>query len=145
MATKEKLVTVKREIGDLRSNALSVTEQNILDFIENQVNKEDELFNAFEQSVNEKKFNEALILFFQVIQRTNLMYSYIFQPNIISMLANAKIATVVQDLIDCLSEIVADVVATIKANIKEMGLESISVTMLSNPPSINITLGIKNA
>ncbi|MCY0882761.1 MAG: hypothetical protein OWQ50_02910, partial [Acidianus infernus] len=67
------------------------------------------------------------------------------QPSVLSMLSNEKFSKIVQDLLDCISQIISDVVLTFKHNMKQFGLESVNVNIASNPPSISISLAIKNA
>ena len=145
MIAKDKITSLREELNSLSETSLSIAEQGILQFIKEQIDKEEELVNNFDKSTSEQNYDKAISDFFQLIQRTNLMYAYIMQPSVISMLSNEKFSKIVQDLVDCISQIISDVVLTFKHNIKQFGLESVSVNISSNPPSIGISLAIKNA
>jgi hypothetical protein len=145
MIAKDKISSLRRELNNLSETNLSIAEQGILQFIKEQVDKEEELVSNFDKSTSENNYDKAISDFFQLIQRTNLMYAYIMQPSVLSMLSNEKFSKIVQDLLDCISQIISDVVLTFKNNMKQFGLDSVNVNITSNPPSISISLAIKNA
>ncbi|MUM64789.1 hypothetical protein D1867_05920 [Acidianus infernus] len=145
MIAKDKISSLREELNNLSETNLSIAEQGILQFIKEQIDKEEELVSNFDKSTSENNYDKAVSDFFQLIQRTNLMYAYIMQPSVLSMLSNEKFSKIVQDLLDCISQIISDVVLTFKHNMKQFGLESVNVNITSNPPSISISLAIKNA
>lgn len=145
MIAKDKISSLREELNNLSETNLSIAEQGILQFIKEQVDKEEELVSNFDKSTSENNYDKAISDFFQLIQRTNLMYAYIMQPSVLSMLSNEKFSKIVQDLLDCISQIISDVVLIFKHNMKQFGLDSVNVNITSNPPSISISLAIKNA
>lgn len=145
MISKEKISLIRKELDKISETKLSVAEQGIVFFLKEQIEKEESLLSDFETMINQKNFSSALNSFFQLIQRTNLMYAYLIQPSILAMLSNEKISKLIQDVIDCVAQIVSDIVILFRDNLKQIGLESITVNINSNPPAINISLAIKSA
>ncbi|ARM75654.1 hypothetical protein [Acidianus manzaensis] len=145
MISKEKISSIRKELDTLSESNLSVAEQGILSFLKEQVEKEENLLSEFENNINQKNYNDALTSFFQLIQRTNMMYVYVIQPSILSMLSNERISKIIQDTIDCIAQIISDIVILFKNNMKDFGLESLNININSNPPSISLSLAIKNA
>ncbi|AWR94625.1 hypothetical protein [Acidianus brierleyi] len=145
MIAKTRMENLYREIEGLQQINLSLAEQGILSFLKEQARKEEDLILEFEKNISEKKWDESLISFFQLGQRTNLIFSYLVQPAVISSLSSSKIAEIAQDLVDCLSTTIAEAVISLKNNMKNIGIESITSSLNSNPPSINISLVLKSA
>jgi len=145
MIAKSRMENLYREIEGLQQINLSLAEQGILSFLKEEARKEEELILEFEKDISEKKWNESLVSFFQLSQRTNLIFSFLVQPAVISSFSSSKIAEIAQDLVDCLSAIIAEAVISLKNNMKNLGIESITSSLNSNPPTINISIVIKNA
>lgn len=145
MNSKEKISLIKQELDKLTGIKLSVAEQGIVAFVKEQVEKEELLITEFENMISQKNFNGAFSPFFQLIQRTNLTYAYLIQPSILAMLSDERISKLILEVIDCFAQIVSDVIILLKDNLKQMGIESITVNINSNPPSINISMAIKSA
>ncbi|AWR97011.1 hypothetical protein DFR86_05175 [Acidianus sulfidivorans JP7] len=144
MISKEKISSIRKELDSLSESNLSVAEQGILSFLKEQIEKEENLLSEFENNINQKNYGDALTSFFQLIQRTNMMYTYVIQPSILAMLSNERISKLIQDTIDCIAQIISDIVILFKNNMKEMGLESLNININSNPPAISLSLAIKS-
>jgi hypothetical protein len=145
MIAKNRMYNLYQEIEGLQQINLSLAEQGILSFLKEQAKKEEDLITEFEKDISEKKWDESLVSFFQLSQRTNLIFSYLVQPAVISSLSSSKIAEIAQELVDCLSITIAEAIIALKNNMKNIGIESITASLNANPPSINISMVLKNA
>ncbi len=145
MIAKNRMENLYQEIEGLQQVNLSLAEQGILLFLKEEAKKEENLILEFEKNISEKKWDDSLVSFFQLAQRTNLIFSYLVQPAVISSLSSSKIAKIAQDLVDCLSVTIAEAVISLKNNMKSLGIESITSSLNSNPPTINVSIVLKNA
>jgi hypothetical protein len=70
MIAKDKISSLREELNNLSETNLSIAEQGILQFIKEQVDKEEELVSNFDKSTSENNYDKAISDFFQLIQRT---------------------------------------------------------------------------
>jgi len=137
------LEELKKKIEEIPETSLSLQEQNIIKFIKRELEKELELFIKTEKNFEDKKWEGILSNLFQILQRTNAIFWFLLRPEVSSTLVGSKIVGVIDDLVNVLSYSVSEIIIRIKANMKEIGIESLTVNISATPPSITVSLTMK--
>jgi hypothetical protein len=137
------LEDTKLKIESISEAGLSFHEQEIIKFLKKELNKELILIYNFNKNFDVKRWEHVISNFFQLLQRTNIIYSFIMRPEIMTTLMNSKIYDIVDEVVTILSYSVNEAIMKIKSNLKEIGIESITVNISANPPSITISMVMK--
>nr|MCL7344372.1 hypothetical protein [Candidatus Aramenus sulfurataquae] len=133
------------EIEKVQKGNLSITEQGILNFLKDQIKMEEDVLSQFEKNYSENKSNEAITSFMTLVQRANVMFYYLVQPTVLSSFTSGKMEGLVQELIDALTFAVSEATMMIKSMSKGLGIDSLTVSLNSNPPSISVSMVFKSA
>lgn len=67
------------------------------------------------------------------------------QPSVISSLMSGKIWEIAEKVLERISDLMGEVIVMLRRNLKDMGVESLSVSLNSSPPSFNVSIVMKNA
>lgn len=141
----------KGRINELLSNleatttlSLSVAEQGIVNFMKLELKKMSLHLTQFDKEMTEGRWDSALVAFLIMVQKANLLYSYLMQPTVLSTLVTSRIGETAEETLDAISFTLGEALTKLKARQKEMGIESISANLNSSPPSFNISLVMKN-
>jgi hypothetical protein len=65
------------------------------------------------------------------------------QPAVFSMISRSKLSENIENIIDSLAFSVSEMIIVLKQNNKSLGIDTITVNMSSNPPSMSISVVIK--
>ncbi|MCI2415112.1 MAG: hypothetical protein MPF33_07735 [Candidatus Aramenus sp.] len=133
------------EIEKVQKGNLSITEQGILNFLKDQIKMEEGVLSEFEKNCSENRSNEAITSFMTLVQRANVMFYYLVQPTVLSSFTSGKMEGLVQELIDALTFAVSEATMMIKSMSKGLGIDSLTVSLNSNPPSISVSMVFKSA
>ncbi|MEM1626504.1 MAG: hypothetical protein QXV69_04380 [Sulfolobaceae archaeon] len=137
------LEELKRKVDEIPETSLSLQEQNIMKFLKRELEKELELFIQTEKNFEEKKWEGLLSNLFQILQRTNAIYWFLLRPEVSSTLVGSKIAGIIDEIVNILSYSVSEIIMKIKLNIKEIGIDSITINISATPPSITLSITMK--
>ncbi|MEW9491976.1 MAG: hypothetical protein TQ35_0007245 [Candidatus Aramenus sulfurataquae] len=145
MIAKNRMAKLYEEIEKVQKGNLSITEQGILNFLKDQIKMEEDVLSQFEKNYSENKSNEAITSFMTLVQRANVMFYYLVQPTVLSSFTSGKMEGLVQELIDALTFAVSEATMMIKSMSKGLGIDSLTVSLNSNPPSISVSMVFKSA
>ncbi len=145
MIAKNKMTKLYEEIEDAQKANLSITEQGILNFLKDQIKTEESVLSEFEKSVSENRLNDAITSYATLVQGANVIFYYLVQPTVLSTFTSAKMAGLIKELIDTLTLIVSEATMVIKSMAKSLGIDSLTVSLNSNPPSISVSMVFKSA
>ncbi|AWR99656.1 hypothetical protein [Metallosphaera hakonensis] len=145
MKSKEKIGEVLSSMESMNYTGLSVAEQGILTFTKAQLKKILESADSLEQGVDSKSWDDVIVNFLNTVQRVNLLYAYLMQPSVISSLMSGKIWEIAEKVLERISDLMGEVIVMLRRNLKDMGVESLSVSLNSSPPSFNVSIVMKNA
>ncbi|WP_338603781.1 hypothetical protein V6M85_05040 [Sulfolobus tengchongensis] len=143
MKAVERLNETIDELNKINESELSINELDLLKFLKNQLLKSKTLFESFSKNVDEKRWDDVLSYTFQILQRINSIFGYLVQPTILSMISRSKLSAMVENIIDTLAFSASEMIVVLKQNNKSLGIDSITVNIGSNPPSISISVVIK--
>ncbi|EWG08205.1 MAG: hypothetical protein ASUL_01085 [Candidatus Aramenus sulfurataquae] len=145
MIAKNRMAKLYEEIEKVQKGNLSITEQGILNFLKDQIKMEEDVLSQFEKNYSENKSSEAITSFMTLVQRANVMFYYLVQPTVLSSFTSGKMEGLVQELIDALTFAVSEATMMIKSMSKGLGIDSLTVSLNSNPPSISVSMVFKSA
>ncbi|MBW9141400.1 MAG: hypothetical protein K1T65_06900 [Candidatus Aramenus sp.] len=145
MIAKNRMAKLYEEIEKVQKGNLSITEQGILNFLKDQIKMEEDVLSQFEKNCSENKSSEAITSFMTLVQRANVMFYYLVQPTVLSSFTSGKMEGLVQELIDALTFAVSEATMMIKSMSKGLGIDSLTVSLNSNPPSISVSMVFKSA
>jgi len=131
------------ELNKINESELGINELDLLRFLKNQLSKSKSLFESFSKSIDEKRWDDVLSYTFQISQRVNSIFGYLVQPAVFSMISRSKLSENIENIIDSLAFSVSEMIIVLKQNNKSLGIDTITVNMSSNPPSMSISVVIK--
>jgi len=127
----------------VNESELSINEMDLLKFLRGQIIKSKSLLEIFSKSVNEKRWDDVLSSTFQLLQRANSIFGYLVQPTILSLVSKSKLSAIIENVIDSLAFAISEMIVVLKQNNKMIGIDSITVNIASNPPSVSVSVVIK--
>ncbi|MCY0849533.1 hypothetical protein [Sulfuracidifex metallicus] len=143
MKAETKFDEVYEQLNSIRENELSFNEVDTVRFVKSQIQKIKGNISEIEKASQDKRWEEMLANFFQLLEKINVINIYLMQPTSLSMLMKEKISGVIENLIASISYSVAEATLLIKENAKEIGIESINVSVSGTPATINVSLSMK--
>ncbi|ACP36985.1 conserved hypothetical protein [Sulfolobus islandicus Y.G.57.14] len=143
MKAVERLDNTMAELNKINESELGINELDLLRFLKNQLSKSKSLFESFSKSIDEKRWDDVLSYTFQISQRVNSIFGYLVQPAVFSMISRSKLSENIENIIDSLAFSVSEMIIVLKQNNKSLGIDTITVNMSSNPPSMSISVVIK--
>ncbi|ACP34247.1 conserved hypothetical protein [Sulfolobus islandicus L.S.2.15] len=143
MKAVERLDNTMVELNKINESELGINELDLLRFLKNQLSKSKSLFESFSKSIDEKRWDDVLSYTFQISQRVNSIFGYLVQPAVFSMISRSKLSENIENIIDSLAFSVSEMIIVLKQNNKSLGIDTITVNMSSNPPSMSISVVIK--
>ncbi|QKQ99676.1 hypothetical protein GWK48_04070 [Metallosphaera tengchongensis] len=144
MESKEKVKELLNNLDKIGGIGLSVAEQGIIAFSKMQLKKILESVEKFENSIKDKNWDQSIVSLIGTVEKVNILYAYLMQPSVLSSLMSSKVGEIAESSLDVLTDLMGEAITTMKRNLKEMGLETLSVSMNSSPPTFNISLSIKS-
>ncbi|QGR19947.1 hypothetical protein [Stygiolobus azoricus] len=134
-----------KKLDELSATSLSFNENEVVKFLRAETKKQRDLLKKFEDSISSQKWDEALASFILLTQRINIIFIYIFQPANISLLTTeSKVSPYLEEYISLASLIISSGVLELRPNLKKIGVESINVSIATNPPSVNLSMVVKS-
>jgi hypothetical protein len=143
MKAETKFDEVYEQLNSIRENELSFNEVDTVRFVKSQIQKIKGNLSEIENASHDKRWEEMLANFFQLLEKINVINIYLMQPTSLSMLMKEKISGIIENLIASISYSVAEATLLIKENAKEIGIESINVSISGTPATINVSLSMK--
>ncbi|ADB85895.1 hypothetical protein [Saccharolobus islandicus] len=143
MKAVERLDNTMAELNKINESELGINELDLLRFLKNQLSKSKSLFESFSKSIDEKRWDDVLSYTFQISQRVNSIFGYLVQPAVFSMISRSKLSENIENIIDSLAFSISEMIIVLKQNNKSLGIDTITVNMSSNPPSMSISVVIK--
>ncbi|MCH4815400.1 MAG: hypothetical protein QXY87_06775 [Saccharolobus sp.] len=143
MKAVERLDNTMAELNKINESELGINELDLLRFLKNQLSKSKSLFESFSKSIDEKRWDDVLSYTFQISQRVNSIFGYLVQPAVFSMISRSKLSENIENIIDSLAFSISEMIIALKQNNKSLGIDTITVNMSSNPPSMSISVVIK--
>ncbi|QGA53447.1 hypothetical protein GFS03_02010 [Sulfolobus sp. E5-1-F] len=143
MKAVERLNNTLAELNKINESELGINELDLLRFLKNQLSKSKSLFEYFSKSIDEKRWDDVLSYTFQISQRVNSIFGYLVQPAVFSIVSRSKLSENIENIIDSLAFSISEMIIALKQNNKSLGIDTITVNMSSNPPSMSISVVIK--
>jgi len=143
MKAETKFDEVYEQLNSIRENELSFNEVDTVRFVKSQIQKIKGNLSEIENASQNKRWEEMLANFLQLLEKINVINIYLMQPTSLSMLMKEKISGIIENLIASISYSVAEATLLIKENAKEIGIESINVSISGTPATINVSLSMK--
>ncbi|MUN29298.1 hypothetical protein [Sulfuracidifex metallicus] len=143
MKAETKFDEVYEQLNSIRENELSFNEVDTVRFVKSQIQKMKGNLSEIENASQDKRWEDMLANFFQLLEKINIINIYLLQPTSLSMLMKEKISGIIENLIASISYSVAEATLLIKENAKEIGIESINVSVSGTPATINVSLSMK--
>ncbi|AOL16995.1 hypothetical protein BFU36_10055 [Sulfolobus sp. A20] len=143
MKAIERLNETIGKINEINESELSISEVDLLKFLKNQMMKSKNLFEAFSRSIDQKDWDNVLSYTFQILQRSNSIFGYLTQPTVLSLVSKSRLAGVIDNISDTLAFSVSEMIVVLKQNNKVLNIDSITINISSNPPSLSVSLVIK--
>lgn len=143
MKAVERLDNTMVELNKINESELGINELDLLRFLKNQLSKSKSLFESFSKSIDEKRWDDVLSYTFQISQRVNSIFGYLVQPAVFSIISKSKLSENIENIIDSLAFSISEMIIVLKQNNKSLGIDTITINMSSNPPSMSISVVIK--
>ncbi|WOE50188.1 hypothetical protein RQ359_001696 [Sulfuracidifex metallicus DSM 6482 = JCM 9184] len=143
MKAETKFDEVYEQLNSIKENELSFNEVDTVRFVKSQIQKMKGNLSEIENASQDKRWEDMLANFFQLLEKINIINIYLLQPTSLSMLMKEKISGIIENLIASISYSVAEATLLIKENAKEIGIESINVSVSGTPATINVSLSMK--
>ena len=132
-----------RKLENTSEAGLSFNEAEILKFLKVETKKQLDIFNKLEESIKEQKWGEALSNLLILVERINVSLLFLMQPTNYSILVSSKISSLFEEYLSVISQSISYSLLELRPNLKKIGIESITATVSANPPSINISMVVK--
>lgn len=142
-ATRNAYEDLIKKLENTNEAGLSFNEAEILRFLKAESKKQLDIFKKFEENIKEQKWSEALSNFLILIERINVALLFLMQPTNYSILVNSKISDLFEEYLSIISLCVSNSLLELRPNLKKIGIESITASVSANPPSINISMVVK--
>ncbi|BAB67356.1 hypothetical protein [Sulfurisphaera tokodaii] len=133
-----------KKLETISEAGLSFNEAEILKFLKAESKKQLEIFDKLENSIKLQNWNEAISNFLILVERINVSLLFLLQPTNYSTLVNSRISSLFEEYLSIISLYVSSSLLQLRPNLKKIGIESITASISSNPPSINISMVIKS-
>jgi hypothetical protein len=143
MTSKGRIEELISSLEGTTAVGLSVAEQGIVNFVKLELKKMSLHLTHFNREMTEGRWDNALVAFLTMVQKANLLYSYLMQPSVLSTLVTSRIGETAEETLDTISLTLGEALTRLKGKQKEMGIESISANLNSSPPSFNISIVMK--
>jgi hypothetical protein len=134
-----------KRLSETSEAGLSFNEIEALKFLREETRKQAEIYKAFTDGINSKKWDLAISNFILFTQRVNMVLLYLLQPTNVSLLVGSKISNLIEEYLSTVSLSLSSSLLLLRPYLKEMGIESITASLSSNPPSLNVSMVIKSA
>jgi hypothetical protein len=141
MQSYETLIQVKEELGKINEAGLSYNETEALRFLKQESESLVRVAEEVSKSFSNNDLKGALASLMRFVARVNLFGSLLLQPVVISSLNNVTIRRALENLIEsCISFVLESYLELAKRK-SELGLKTISLNLVANPPAITMSLG----
>jgi len=141
MQSYETLIQVKEELGKINEAGLSYNETEALRFLKQESESLVGVAEEVSKSLSNNDLKGALASLMRFVARVNLFGSLLLQPVVISSLNNVTIRRALENLIEsCISFVLESYLELAKRK-SELGLKTINLNLVTNPPAITISLG----
>jgi hypothetical protein len=137
--------SVLTQMEGTNRTGLSMPERELLNYVEREWKVAMRLVERANREMEAKRWFDAISAFFQLLQRANAAYSYLFQPSLLSTVNNDSVKETVNRVLGVLTDTVIGFVQELKASSKEIGLESVTLSTSAFPPTLNVSVVVKNA
>ncbi|AHC50666.1 hypothetical protein SUSAZ_00755 [Sulfolobus acidocaldarius SUSAZ] len=132
-----------KKLDEISEAGLSFNEAELIRFLRSEVKKQKSLLDSFNEALDSQRWEEALSSFLLFTQRVNVVFIYLFQPTHISLLTGSKISSLLEEYLSATSLSISMSLLKLRPHLKKIGVESITTSILSNPPSLNFSMVIK--
>ncbi|BBD73768.1 hypothetical protein HS1genome_2157 [Sulfodiicoccus acidiphilus] len=136
---------VLSQLEGINRTGLTMPESELLKYVEREWRTSMQLVERFNKDMGERRWFRAISAFLQLLQRANAAYSYLYQPTTVASLNNERVANIVNDVLGVLTDTVTRCVEEIKSSSKDMGVESVTLATSSFPPTLSVSVVVKNA
>ncbi|BCU66929.1 hypothetical protein HS7_03660 [Sulfolobales archaeon HS-7] len=145
MNSKAKLSVLLQNINDLEKRPLSVQEGEILKYLSRELKRFSEIIDSFDDKVREKAWNDVISSVSLIVTKANMLTISAFQPTLTSTIKSEEIFELMDSLLDFCTGLIGEIVAIVKSNMKDMGLDSITFTVNQTMLTVNVSMVFKGA
>jgi len=142
-ATRNVFEDFIKKLENTNEAGLGFNEAEILRFLKAEGKKQLDIFNKLEESIKEQKWSEALSNLLILVERINVSLLFLMQPTNYSVLVSSKISSLFEEYLSIVSLYISYSLLELRPNLKKIGIESITATVSANPPSISISMVVK--
>ncbi|MCY0859178.1 MAG: hypothetical protein OWQ54_01980 [Sulfolobaceae archaeon] len=145
MQSLTKVQGVFERLNSIKEAGLTINEQQLLKFLKSLVKKQEELLNSLQKAVDQKNWEEVLSLSLQLTQRCNAILAYSMQPTVLGSIMDTSLYQIIDEIMETSASCIAEVVMLLKKNFKEIGIDSITMNLITNPLSVNLSITLKGS
>ncbi|MEL9969339.1 MAG: hypothetical protein QXR57_02480 [Metallosphaera sp.] len=143
MKSLERMKEVSNQLDSMSYTGLSVAEQGMMSFLKVQLRRILESAQRLQANLDQKSWEEVLVNFMATVQRANLLYAYLMQPSVLSTVMSGKVWEVSETVIEAIFDLMAESISIMRRSLKEMNIDSLTLSLNSSPPSFNISVAMK--
>ncbi|MBP1358139.1 MAG: hypothetical protein JZD40_06625 [Sulfolobus sp.] len=143
MESLTKVQSLSEKLNSIKEAGLSFNEIQLLKMLKIVVKKQEELLNNVKKAINGKRWSEVLGTALQLIQRCNMVMVYVMQPTIIGSINDPSLYESIDTLVETSTSCISELVTLLKHNSKDLGIESITMNLITNPLSVSVSITFK--
>ncbi|AEB94319.1 MULTISPECIES: hypothetical protein [Metallosphaera] len=143
MKSLERMKEVSNQLDSMSYTGLSVAEQGMMSFLKVQLRRILESAQRLQANLDQKSWEEVLVNFMATVQRANLLYAYLMQPSVLSTVMSGKVWEVSETVLEAIFDLMAESISIMRRSLKEMNIDSLTLSLNSSPPSFNISVAMK--
>ncbi|MBP1358206.1 MAG: hypothetical protein JZD40_06960 [Sulfolobus sp.] len=132
-----------RKLENVSEAGLGFNESEILKFLRAESKKQYEVYIRLKENIKAEKWAEALSNLLILVERINVSLLFLMQPTNYSALLNSKISDLFEEYLSIVSLYVSYSLLELRPNLKKIGIDNITASISANPPSISISMVVK--